>query len=85
MRIFGEFYIYIEAMLQELGYEHGIPYQHNNIFFDDGSLSLLVKDGNKILGRKYSDVNAATLDTLLRVGTLLERLKDENQETKCSE
>jgi len=85
MRIFGEFYIYIEAMLQELGYEHGIPYQNNNIFFDDGSLSLLVKDGNKVLGRRYSDVNAATLDTLLRVGTLLERLQDEDKTTKCSE
>jgi hypothetical protein len=47
--------------------------------FDDDSFSLLIKEGNKMIGRKYQDINAATLDTLFRVTTLLERLKKDGE------
>jgi hypothetical protein len=47
--------------------------------FEDSSFSLLIKEGNKMIGRKYSDINAATLDTLSRVSTLLERLKKDGE------
>jgi uncharacterized protein len=79
MRIFGEFYAVLQTELQKLGYYHEYKVPARYAMFDDDSFSLLIKEGNKMIGRKYQDINAATLDTLFRVTTLLERLKKDGE------
>lgn len=75
MRIFGEFYALLQTGLQELGYYHEIKNPGRFTLGEDGSFSLLIKDGSKMLGRRYESMDQATLDTFFRVAELLERIK----------
>lgn len=75
MRIFGEFYTILQTELQKRGYYHEYRVPVRYALFEDNSFSLLIKEGNKMIGRRYPDVTAATLDTFWRVADLLERLK----------
>lgn len=85
MKIFGEFYAVLQTDLQKLGYYHEFKVPVRYALFDDNSFSLLIKEGNKMIGRKYQDVNAATLDTFYRVAELLERLKRDAEHRRDNE